>query len=134
MFLDNLSVSLLRICEAEHLSYEQASERCHCSPKHFSNIVRRRSCPSLHVFEHICRGFYKTPNRLLCVAPDELSFRFPMPVTAIRLFPSTAGSPSFPICPRCGRELGYQYPSYCSHCGQCLSWALFKNASIVIRP
>ena len=39
MFLDNLSTSLLQLCDAEHLSYEQAAERCDCSSKHFANIV-----------------------------------------------------------------------------------------------
>ncbi len=134
MFLDSLSTSLLQICDAEHLSYERASERCNCSSKHFANIVRRRSYPSLNVFEQICLGFHKTPNLLLGVNLDELSFRIPMPVTEIHIFPLMSGKPSFPICPQCGRTLEREYMAYCGSCGQCLSWKNFKNAFIVIRP
>lgn len=134
MFLDNLSTSLLRICDTEHLSYERAAERCDCSSKHFANIVRRRSYPSLNVFEQICLGFRKTPNFLLGVDLDEFSYRIPMPVAEIHIFPLVSGTPSFPVCPRCGRALEREYMAYCSSCGQCLSWKQFKSAAIVIRP
>ena len=134
MFLDNLSASLLQLCDAEHLSYEKASERCDCSPKHFSNIVCKRSYPSLKVFENICLGFHKSPNRLLGVGLDELSFRIPMPVAEVHIFPLIPGAPSFPVCPQCGSTLEREYLNYCCYCGQCLSWKHFNNASIVIRP
>lgn len=134
MFLDNLSASLLQICDAEHLSYERAAERCDCSSRHFSNIVCCRSYPSLKVFEQICVGFQKSPNRLLGVEVGELSFRIPMPVAEIHIFPSVSGSPSFPACPRCRHTLEREYMAYCNSCGQCLSWQNFKNAAVVIRP
>ena len=134
MFLDNLSTSLLQICDAEHLSYERAAERCDCSSKHFANIVCKRSAPSLTVFEQICLGFHATPNRLLGVDMGELSFRIPMPVVEIHIFPLMSGTPSFPVCPRCGRTLEREYMAHCSSCGQCLSWKNFKNATVVIRP
>ena len=134
MFLDNLSTSLLQICDAEHLSYERAAERCDCSSKHFSNIVCRRSHPSLKVFEQICIGFHKSPNSLLGVELGELSFRIPKPVVEIDIFPSMSGAPSFPVCPQCGCTLEREYTAYCSCCGQCLSWKHFKNAAIVMRP
>lgn len=134
MFLDNLSASLLQICDAEHLSYEKAAERCDCSSKHFANMVCRRSYPSLKVFEHICTGFHKSPNRLLGVELGELSFRIPMPVVVIHIFPLMSGSPAFPVCPRCGRTLEREYMAYCCSCGQCLSWIDFNDATVVIRP
>lgn len=134
MFLDNLSLSLLQICDTDHLSYEQAAERCDCSSKHFANIVCKRSCPTLKVFENICLGFRKSPNLLLGVGLDELSFRIPMPVVEVHIFPLMAGSPSFPVCPQCGHALEREYTAYCDSCGQCLSWKHFKNASILIRP
>lgn len=134
MFLDNLSSSLLQLCDALDLSYEQAAERCSCSSKHFSNIVCRRSYPSLKVFEQICLGFRATPNRLLGVGLDELSFRIPMPVKEIHIFPSVIGTPAFPVCPRCHRTLEREYSAYCDRCGQCLSWKDFKLATIISRP
>lgn len=131
MFLDNLSVSLLRLCDAERLSYEQASERCSCSSKHFANIVRKRTHPSLNILEQICTGFCETPNHLLGVKEDDSSFRIPMPVVKIHTFPLMAGSPSFPICPQCGQALEREYLDYCNCCGQRLSWGSLKKATIV---
>ena len=133
MFLDNLSVSLLRLCDAEHLSYERASERCQCSSRHFANIVRKRAYPSLIVFEQMCIGFHETPNRLLGVEEKDLSFRMPMPVREVRVYPSVSGRPAFPVCPQCGQVLEREYMLYCNNCGQCLSWTLFKKAVVVIR-
>lgn len=133
MFLDNLSASLLQLCDAEHLSYERASERCKCSSKHFANIVCKRTHPSLVVFEHICLGFHETPNHLLGIEESDHAYRTPMPVTEIRVFPAMTGSPAFPVCPRCGVTMELEYPDYCSRCGQRLSWAHYRNARIVIR-
>lgn len=133
MFLDNLSVSLLQLCDTEKLSYERASERCGCSPKHFGNIVRRSSSPTLDVFEQICLGFHETPNQLLRIDLENNTFRTPMPVTEIHRYPPAHGSISFPVCPRCKCDLDREYLAYCSYCGQCLSWEQFKNAIVVIR-
>jgi len=134
MFLDDLSASLLQICNAERLTYERAAERCDCSSKHFSNIVCRRSSPSLKVFENICFGFHATPNRLLGVGLDELSFRAPMPVVEIYIFPSMTGTPAFPVCPRCHCTLEREYIAYCDRCGQRLSWDDFDHAAVTPRP
>ncbi len=134
MFLENLSASLLRLCDAEHLSYEQASERCNCCSRHFSNIVCRRSCPSLNVFEQICLGFHETPNRLLGVEQDALSFRMPMPVVEVRMVSSHFGGTLFPVCPQCRRSIEREFQAYCDRCGQCLSWEQFEAATIVAPP
>lgn len=132
MFLANLSAILLRICDAERLSYERASERCGCSSKHFSNIIRKDSSPTLGVLENICHGFQRTPNCLLGVESDELSFRLPMPVVETRVSASTPGRPSFPVCPKCDHNLDRAYQAFCSSCGQSLSWKYFKSNSILI--
>ena len=136
MFLDSLSTSLLQICDAEHLSYKQAAERCDCSSKHFANIVRRRTYPSLKVFENICSGFNQTPDRLLGIATaqsEELSFRFPKPVTELHAFRLTDGVNTFPSCPRCHCTLERDFQSYCDRCGQCLDWSDFHRASVILH-
>lgn len=133
MFLDNLSVSLLQLCDAEHLSYERASERCGCSSKHFANIVCKRTHPSLGIFEQICIGFHETPNHLLGIEERDFSFRIPMPVQEVHVYPSIPDRPAFPVCPKCGQVLDREYLQYCSNCGQRLSWTLYKNAVVVIR-
>ncbi len=132
MFLDNLSASLLQLCDAERLSYERASERCQCSSKHFANIVRKRTHPTLNVFEQICLGFHETPNHLLGIEESDLSYRAPMAVMEIRAFPNMTGKPMFPVCPRCKASLEREYLSYCNYCGQCLSWEHLKVAAIIV--
>jgi len=47
MFWDNLSAALLRFCAARSLSYEEVAERCHISPRYFSEIVRKHTSPTL---------------------------------------------------------------------------------------
>lgn len=100
MFLDNLSTALLQICAAEHLGCEWAAERCNGSFKHFSNIVCRRSCPPLHVFEQICLGLHAMPNRLLSVISDERSLHTPLFVAEAPVFSSATEIAAYPVCPR----------------------------------
>ncbi len=138
MFSDNLSVSLLQLCDLYKLSYECAAERCGCSSRYFGRIVRRKSCPSLFVFENICIGFGLTPNQLLGVTaipqPKELSFRIPMPVSQVILLGAGQETTSFPVCPRCGISLEREFQHYCDRCGQSLSWHGLSHASVIRRP
>jgi len=69
MFLKNLSVSVLRICGQKDLTYEAASERCNLSSRYFSDIVRRRTAPSIVTLEKLCAGLQTTPNELLLLPP-----------------------------------------------------------------
>ncbi len=129
MFLDNLSVSLLQICHTEELSYGKASARCGFCSKHFSNIIARKTCPSLDIFEQICLGFQKTPDQLLGVALGERAFRLPLPVTERRIVPSSSGMALLPVCPRCGSGVERPRQAYCDHCGQCLDWRQYQPAA-----
>ena len=111
MFLDNLSASLLKICDAEHLSYEQASERCGCS---------------------------STPNDLMGIVSQKhlqlLTYRSPMPVVTVHFLHATDGDILLPVCPQCGNVLKWDHQAYCSSCGQCLSWDDFDDAFAAFRP
>ena len=130
MFLDDLSISLIRLCDAEDLSYERASERCKCSSKHFANIVHRNTHPTLKIFEQICHGFQKTPNLLLRIGTDELEYRLPMPVVEVREYSAMSGRVRLPVCPQCRHTLGREAVAFCSECGQCLSWKQFKRIAV----
>lgn len=124
MFLDNLSTSVLRFCDALDLSYEAASERCSLSPRYFGDIARKRTAPTIHTLEKLCIGFDTTPNALL-LTPDlqqQLSYRVPMKVTETRILYLSGGPTSFPICPRCANTLDREYMDYCDRCGQRLEW------------
>lgn len=60
-----------------------------------------------------------------------ISYRIPLPVREILLFPS---SDSYPICPRCDGLVDREYMAYCDQCGQRLGWNLFEFASVVYAP
>ena len=136
MFLDNLSTSVLRLCDVYDLSYEKASERCTISSRYFADIARRKTAPSILTLEKLCVGFDLTPNDLL-TAPaiqQELTFRDAMPVTHIRCFRCLHGLSGFPVCPQCGTTLEREYQRCCDRCGQCLDWRRLGNATIILPP
>lgn len=136
MFLDNLSTSVLQLCDARKLSYEAASERCGLSSRYFGDIARGKTAPTVPTLEKLCAGFELTPNDLLIPSPvwRETAFRTPMPVTHIRCFRFSYpyGLTSFPVCPQCGSTMEREYQAYCDRCGQCLSWKGFSKAAIIL--
>ena len=62
MFLDNLSTSILKLCDTRRLSYEAASERCDLSSRYFGDIARGKTAPTILTLEKLCVGFALTPN------------------------------------------------------------------------
>ena len=52
MFLDNLSTSVLRLCDTRKLSYEVASERCDLSSRYFGDIARGKTAPTILTLEN----------------------------------------------------------------------------------
>lgn len=133
MFLDNLSASVLRLCDTRKLSYEAASERCDLSSRYFGDIARGKTAPTILTLEKLCVGFDLTPNDLLIPSDlwQEITFRTPMLVTAIRYYRCHYGNTSYPVCPRCGITLEREYQTYCDRCGQCLSWKDFARSTII---
>ena len=134
MFLDNLSTSVLRLCDTHKLSYQAASERCDLSSSYFVDIARGKTAPTILTLEKLCVGFDLTPNDLLIPSAiwREMSFRKPMPVTHVCCFRFLHGLTSFPVCPRCGRTMEREYQPYCDRCGQCLDWDNFSKATIIL--
>ena len=134
MFLDNLSTSVLKLCDSHNLSYEAASERCELSSRYFGDIARGKTAPTILTLEKLCVGFDLTPNDLLIPSAlwQELSFREPMPVTQIRYFRYPYGVTGFPVCPQCGVTMEREYQSFCDRCGQRLEWKDFHKAAIIL--
>jgi hypothetical protein len=134
MFLDNLSASVLKLCDARKLSYEAASERCDLSSRYFADIARGKTAPTILTLEKLCVGFALTPNDLLIPSEiwREMTFREPMPVTQIRCFRCPSGMTGFPVCPQCGRTMEREYQPYCDRCGQRLDWGSFSQAAILL--
>lgn len=134
MFLDNLSTSVLRLCDSRKLSYEAASERCELSSRYFGDIARGKTAPTILTLEKLCVGFDLTPDDLLIPSAiwQEMSFRQPMPVTQIRCFRWPCGITGFPVCPQCGVTMEREYQSFCDRCGQCLTWKGFSKATIIL--
>lgn len=134
MFLDNLSTSVLRLCDSRKLSYEAASERCELSSRYFGDIARGKTAPTILTLEKLCVGFDLTPNDLLISSAirREMSFREPMPVTQIRCFRWPCGITGFPVCPQCGITMEREYQSFCGRCGQYLSWKDFASSTVFL--
>ena len=134
MFLDNLSASVLRLCDSRKLSYEAASEQCELSSRYFGDIARGKTAPTILTLEKLCVGFDLTPNDFLIPSAlwQELSFREPMPVTQIRCFRYPYGVAGFPVCPQCGVTMEREYQSFCDRCGQRLEWKEFSKATIIL--
>ena len=65
MFLENLSIAVLRACEKQNLTYEDAADKCDVSVESIGRIVRRRQAPGLKTLEKISNGLGLTPNALL---------------------------------------------------------------------
>ncbi len=133
MFLDNLSASVLKLCDVKRLSYEAASERCGLSSRYFGDIARGKTSPTISTLEKLCVGFGLTPNELLVPSSvwQEMTFRTSMPVTHIRCFRCPDGITGYPVCPRCGITMEREYQTCCDRCGQRLDWKDFSKAAII---
>ena len=59
------------------------------------------------------------------------SFRRPMLVRELMVFPAMRQEISFYVCPRCRRTVEREFMCYCDRCGQCLNWARYEQAEIV---
>ena len=133
MFLENLSISILKLCDSYKLTYEAASERCELSSRYFGDIARGKTSPTILTLEKLCVGFGMTPNDLLI--PSAFlrgnSFREPKPVTQIRCFRCHYGVTTFPVCPQCGITMEREYQSFCDRCGQHLEWKEFSKATVI---
>ena len=113
MFLDNLSTSVLRLCDARKLSYEAASELCDLSSRYFGDIARGKTAPTILTLEKLCVGFDLTPNDLLIPSAiwREMSFRKPMAGDADPLFPLPTRSYRFPCLPSMWKDYGTGIPA-----------------------
>ena len=61
----------------------------------------------------------------------QLSYRFPMTVAELMVFPSSFGRTAYYVCPRCHITMEREYQSYCDRCGQRLGWSNCQNAKII---
>lgn len=131
MFSEELSASLQRVLGLRNLNYETASELCDMSSRHFGNIARGDTSPTLDFFEKLCVGLGKTPNELLGYPSDEeLSFRHPKSIVAAYCFHLPEHLAVYAVCPQCGHLILRKYDSYCYNCGQALSWDDFDLGKI----
>ena len=68
MFTDNLSASILRICDVRNLSYESIASLCSISARYLGSIARGQANPTLLVLEKLCTGLQVAPDELLGVS------------------------------------------------------------------
>ena len=60
------------------------------------------------------------------------TYRDPMPVTAVRYYPSCPELFTYPLCPRCSLPMDHEYQRFCDHCGQALDWSVFSGAVVIV--
>ena len=60
-----------------------------------------------------------------------LSYRRPMRIRELMVFPAMRPMDSYYVCPRCQITLEREFIKYCDRCGQCLDWAKYEQARIV---
>jgi transcriptional regulator with XRE-family HTH domain len=133
MFLETLSFTVLKLCDAYGWSYETAAEHCNLSSRYLGDIARGRTAPTIHTLEKLCIGFQISPNNLLVTqaALQELSFRIPQLVTHYRGRSELFGYTTYPVCPRCKATIDREYQSYCDRCGQKLCWKNYATANTI---
>ena len=72
------------------------------------------------------------PKQFSELASQELSYRIPMRVSAVRyLFDGVYGSTVYPICPQCNSTMERDYQKYCDRCGQALDWNHYPHTLII---
>lgn len=59
------------------------------------------------------------------------SYRRPMAVRELMVFPDIKQDTSFYVCPRCHVTMEREFMCYCDRCGQRLNWAQYEQARIV---
>lgn len=121
IFIDNLSSSILRLCNELDLSYEKGAELCGLSERYFGKIVRRKTAPTLLTLEKLCVGFKVRPDELLLPAGGKDR----MVVSQTLCLDCTDGLCEYALCPGCGRTLEREGQKYCDRCGQRLDWEEF---------
>ena len=75
--------------------------------------------------------FQHTPALLVPVILALASYRIPMPVTELKVFPECHGQPAYYVCPRCRLTVEREFMNFCDRCGQRLDWRNYTNAKIL---
>lgn len=71
VFLDNLAASMYQRYKEEGLKQEEAAARCRITKQYFRRILKKKSTPSLTVFQNICIAFQMTPDEILQLDGEE---------------------------------------------------------------
>lgn len=66
-----------------------------------------------------------------CALLAALSYRHPMLIRELMVFPSKLHPDSYYVCPRCRNTMEREFMAYCDRCGQCLDWRLHAQAKII---
>jgi hypothetical protein len=56
-----------------------------------------------------------------------LTYRVPMKVEELLIFPRWPQDASYYRCPRCQELLEREFLAYCANCGQCLDWREYRK-------
>ena len=59
------------------------------------------------------------------------SYRYPMLVKEVIVFPELPNEGGYYFCPRCQTTMERDFMKYCDRCGQCLDWSQYEQAEVV---
>ncbi len=71
------------------------------------------------------------PSLLVPMLLALASYRLPMPVSELKVFPECMGRPAYYTCPRCGLTMEREFMNFCDRCGQRLGWRGYRHVKIV---
>lgn len=75
--------------------------------------------------------FQHAPALLAPILLALASYRIPMPVSELKVFPDCMGRPAYYVCPRCGLTMEREFMNFCDRCGQRLDWRGYRHVRIV---
>lgn len=132
MFIDNLSLSLMLVCDVKKISQAELAKMCGISTRFLSKVICKRSVPTINSLEKICNSLSMTPNELLINSErNELHYRYAKRVVSVCCYNNCDKAEYHPVCPMCSYKIDREYQAFCDKCGQKLEWSQYPNKSII---
>lgn len=131
MFSKELSSQLGKIISKREMTVETLANAAGLTREYVTNIKNGKQVPTLTSFEKLCSALEVEPNDLLLNEKSlEQNKSSAKPVTLIYCPERRSDSPHFPVCPTCNSLLHSDWESYCSFCGQKLSWMYYTFSKV----
>lgn len=124
-----------------NLTQEKMANILEMDTRNFANLDSRKNCCSaltLTLFLIYCTDPIEFLKELKCgyeekayndFAKESASYRTKLPIKELTLYENE--NSIYALCPRCKATMEKDYLSFCSSCGQKLSWTNWEKAPII---